>query len=76
MTKIFCDLCNSEVLDVIKLKNVVYATHPHNGSDITKNVDCCFDCLKRISNKLNGIEIESVEFDYLEKMVKNNFEVS
>jgi hypothetical protein len=68
MTKLFCDLCGNETNETIKLKDVVYDIHPHCGSDMKKDVDCCFDCLKKISNKLKGIEISEVDFDELKEL--------
>jgi hypothetical protein len=70
MTILFCDLCEDEVTETIKLKDVVYDTHPHCGSDMKKDVDCCFDCLEKVSRKLKGIRIVGVEWDELKKMTR------
>lgn len=67
-TKLFCDVCDNEVLEVIQVQ-VKDGEHPHNGSTMYKIVDICWSCLKKLSDKEpNGNFLYSnAEFDDIKR---------
>lgn len=46
-TKYYCDICNSEFehnqLISIEIND---GEHPHNGSEMTQDIDCCLRCIR------------------------------
>lgn len=47
MTKILCDMCNSDISDLgERAKLYIY------GNGVDTKVDCCIPCATRLSNKI------------------------
>lgn len=49
MRIIKCDLCKKEVIDAITI-TALDGEHPHNGSTMYRDIDCCMDCARKIRN--------------------------
>jgi len=58
MTKTICDICEEETTHPFRVE-VLDGEHPHNGSTMTKDIDVCDDCIRRLKLRCN------VEFDEL-----------
>lgn len=68
MRIIKCDLCGEEVSRVVSL-NVEDGEHPHNGSQMYKDIDCCKECLFRIKGLRVGEEYSALKL----AMTENRF---
>lgn len=52
MRIIECDICGRGIKylsDAIQVE-INDGEHPHNGSTMTKTIDCCIECFKNITN--------------------------
>jgi hypothetical protein len=61
MTKITCDLCESEITGTPIRVEMRDGEHPHNGSRMTKTVDCCEDCASKIPNLETSAEYDDIK---------------
>lgn len=66
MTKIYCDICKSEVSDCIPV-TVCNGEHPHNGSTMHSTIDVCFKCIKNLN-----LESRQEFNDLKEQYLKNH----
>lgn len=61
MRKIFCDLCEKEANDVVKV-TIKDGESYHNGDHEYSSVDVCFRCIKREDLKLRSYtEMDSIK---------------
>lgn len=52
MKIIRCDLCLKEVSEAIGIE-VLDGEHPHNGSTMYSDIDCCLSCINKIRKFVN-----------------------
>lgn len=67
MRTITCDICGTNIkyaTDAIRI-TVNDGEHPHNGSTMTKDIDCCSNCLNKILAK-HPLSINE-EFDVIKR---------
>ena len=61
MTKTTCDLCESEIIGEPIRVEMRDGEHPHNGSTMTKTVDCCDICIAKIPNLKTNCEFDDIK---------------
>lgn len=59
MTTVTCDICGARC-DVPFIVELDDGEHPHCGSPMTKKVDCCVSCLKRLPLRAH-VELSDVQ---------------
>ena len=50
-----CDVCERQVDEAVRVE-VLDGEHPHNGSEMTKTIDCCLECIFKFEDLSSRIE--------------------
>jgi len=56
MRVITCDICGDKIPYNVINVNINDGEHPHSGSTMTKNIDCCHECIRKIPHLHSKVE--------------------